>query len=308
MTPLVDCGPALWTNSWWPCSELLWTFDSYTSLQVLGKEKEYLIRRKSLFFFSLLKVCIDRIHPQKGLQRHMSVVDTIVSNGAYFGCNVDYDAAVLLCFLWRLLTKTTSALLQEGGEIFGHDQGTHCVGCQSGNDPLKSKVSIVIKETHKRAIFSFIVLHLFSFFIWLIGLPPFLHPSWMNHDRNSHCMALLKQYCTCAETSLRLVSPFPEGWSIAEELTRRSSLPKASFTCSAAPRISSSWFTFSFNIVSLAGCCPINPRSSSAPSGFLHVAITEANWLFFNICLQNASPSPLLAPWMRAMGAAMSRK
>ena len=111
---------------------------------------------------------------------------------------------------------------------------------------------------------------------------------------------------TWAETSLRLVSPFPDGWSIADELTIRSSRPKLSLTWSAAPRMSSSRFTSSLRTVSLPGCWPARPRSSAAPSGFLHVAITAAGVLVFRICLQNASPSPLLAPWMSAMGAAMT--
>lgn len=118
----------------------------------------------------------------------------------------------------------------------------------------------------------------------------------------------LKQSFTCAETSLKLVSPFPEGWSIAEELTTRSSRPKLSLTLSAAPRMSSSWFTSSLRTVSRPGCWPARLRNSAAPSGFRHVATTVASDLFLSICLQNSKPSPLLAPWIRAMGAAMVDK
>lgn len=112
--------------------------------------------------------------------------------------------------------------------------------------------------------------------------------------------------CTCAETSLRLVSPFPEGWSIAEELTSRSTRLKLALTRSAASRTSSSRFTSSLRVVSLPRCCPARLRSSADLSGFRHVAMTAARGLFVKTCLQNSSPSPLLAPCMRAMGAAMT--
>lgn len=118
----------------------------------------------------------------------------------------------------------------------------------------------------------------------------------------------LKQRSTCAETSLKLVSPFPEGWSIAEELTTRSSRPKLSLTLSAAPRMSSSWFTSSLRTISRPGCWPARLRNSAAPSGFRHVATTVASDLFLSIYLQNPKPSPLLAPWIRATGAAMVDK
>lgn len=55
--------------------------------------------------------------------------DTIVSNWSHFRCDVNNDPAVLFGFLCRLLTKSTAALKKEGGEILGHDQGTHCIGC-----------------------------------------------------------------------------------------------------------------------------------------------------------------------------------
>lgn len=111
---------------------------------------------------------------------------------------------------------------------------------------------------------------------------------------------------TWAETSLRLVSPFPQGWSIADELTIRSSRPKLSLTRSAAPRTSSSRVTSRRRTVTFPGCWLASPRSSAAPSGLRHVAITAAGFLLFKICLQNWSPNPLLAPWISATGAAMT--
>lgn len=53
--------------------------------------------------------------------------DTIVSNWSHFRCDVNNDPAVLFGFLCRLLTKSTTALKKEGGEILGHDQRTHCI-------------------------------------------------------------------------------------------------------------------------------------------------------------------------------------
>lgn len=130
-------------------------------------------------------------------------------------------------------------------------------------------------------------------------------PSWTIKRQLQVIEQKTDETVTCAETSLRLVSPFPEGWSIAEELTTRSSRPKVSFTRSAASLISSSRFTSSLTIVILPGCCSASARRSTALSRFRHVAITADGLLLFKIYLQNSSPSPLLAPWMSAMGFAM---
>lgn len=65
---------------------------------------------------------------------------TIVADGSHFGSDVDDDPAVLLGFLRRLLTKTTSTFLKEGSKVLGHDQRTHCVGRQGGNNSLKGHI------------------------------------------------------------------------------------------------------------------------------------------------------------------------
>lgn len=65
------------------------------------------------------------------------MMPTVVSNGSHFGGDVDDDAAVLPGLFCELRTKTTSALLKEGGEILGHDERTHRVRRQGGNYALK---------------------------------------------------------------------------------------------------------------------------------------------------------------------------
>lgn len=127
-----------------------------------------------------------------------------------------------------------------------------------------------------------------------------------NRTRPDDRITTTSSWQTWAETSLRLVSPFPEGWSTAEVFTIRSRRPKLPWTRSAAPRMSSSWFTSSLRTVTLSRCCSAKLRSSAAPSGFRHVAITVTGVLFFKICRQNSSPIPLLEPWTSATGTAMS--
>lgn len=70
---------------------------------------------------------------------------TIVTNRSHFGSDIDDDATMLLGFLCGLLTETTSTLLKERGKILCHNQWTHCVGCQGGNDALKDKVNQLVQ-------------------------------------------------------------------------------------------------------------------------------------------------------------------
>lgn len=67
----------------------------------------------------------------------MNQTPTIVADGSHFGCDVDDDATVLLDLLCRLLTKTATTFLQQGGKVFRHKQRTHGVGSQRGYDALK---------------------------------------------------------------------------------------------------------------------------------------------------------------------------
>ncbi len=108
---------------------------------------------------------------------------------------------------------------------------------------------------------------------------------------------------TWADTSRKLVSPLPDGWSIAEELMIKSTFPKASLTLSAALLMSSSLQTSSFRTVSLSACCALRAARCCAASGFLHVAITAVGDLFKSRYLQNSKPRPLLAPCTSATAA-----
>ncbi len=108
---------------------------------------------------------------------------------------------------------------------------------------------------------------------------------------------------TWADTSRKLVSPLPDGWSIADELTIKSTFPKASLTLSAALLMSSSEQTSSFRTVSLFACCALRAARCCAASGFLHVAITAVVDLFKSRYLQNSKPRPLLAPCTSATAA-----
>ncbi len=108
---------------------------------------------------------------------------------------------------------------------------------------------------------------------------------------------------TWADTSRKLVSPLPDGWSIADELTIKSTFPKASLTLSAALLMSSSEQTSSFRTVSLFACSALRAARCCAASGFLHVAITAVVDLFKSRYLQNSKPRPLLAPCTSATAA-----
>lgn len=111
---------------------------------------------------------------------------------------------------------------------------------------------------------------------------------------------------TWADTSRKLVSPLPDGWSIAEELMIKSTFPKAVLTLSAALLMSSSLLTSSFSTVILSACCALRAAKCCAASGFLHVAITAAGDLFKSRYLQNSKPRPLLAPCTSATAAMTS--